>query len=74
MSSTRGQAARPHLNPAQAVAYLAERYQLEVGDEYLRRRPRDGSIAHTRLGRLTFFEKADLDAWVQRSRFPAKAS
>jgi excisionase family DNA binding protein len=57
-----------HLSPPGAVVYLAERYQLEVSDEYLRRRAGDGTIAHTRLSRnKLLFAKADLDAWVKRS-------
>jgi excisionase family DNA binding protein len=60
------------VSPPQAVVYLAETYQIEVSHEYLRRRARDGSIAHTRLSRNKWlFSTADLDAWVQRSRVAA---
>jgi hypothetical protein len=65
----------PTCPPPGAVKYLAERYQLEVSDEYLRRRARDGTIAHTRLSRnKLLFTPADLDAWVQRSHVAAQAS
>jgi excisionase family DNA binding protein len=61
-----------HLTPPQAVKYLAERYQIQVSDEYLRRRIKDGTLAHTRLSRnKILFSTADLDAWVERSRVAA---
>ncbi len=56
--------------------YLRDVHGVTVSVEYLRRRCVDHTLPHLRLTRrgTILLAKADLDAWVKRSRVPARAS
>jgi len=63
----------PDLSPPKAVRHLADVHDVHISEESLRRYGRDGLIPHLRLAPrgTMLFSRADLDAWVQRSRVAA---